>query len=280
MKYFVFLCVFQTPNTEAEWIAVQSKFQQKWNFPQCLGALDGKHVRIKCPKRGGSGFYNYQGFNSIVLFAIVDASYKFLYHEVGAEGRTGDAIIWNDSPFKRDLENGLWNTPPPMTTPRTNFAVPSLIIADAAFALSPQLMKPFPDRGIDNSKVVFNYRLSRARRVVENAFGILASRFGMYQRTMEQQPPQLKKFVLASLALHNFLRHRKDQQYCGAGYADWEQGNDHHLVEGGWREVPGAQLQGLRAAPQNQYAAGGDIRHALKAYFMSEGAVPWQNASA
>lgn len=61
--------------------------------------MDGKHVRIKCPPKGGSAYYNYLKYHSIVLFAIVDADYKFLYHEVGAEGRVGDATIWNQSNF-------------------------------------------------------------------------------------------------------------------------------------------------------------------------------------
>ena len=86
-------------------------------------------MRIQCPRNGGSLYYNYCGFHSIVLFALVDATYRFLYYEVGAQGRVGDGTIWNASNLKRDLEleNGKMNTP------QTNISIPSLIVADSAF---------------------------------------------------------------------------------------------------------------------------------------------------
>ena len=68
--------------------------------------MDGKHVRITCPRNAGSQYFNYLGFHSFVLFALVDAEYKFLYFEVGAPGRVGDSTIWNASKLKRALESG------------------------------------------------------------------------------------------------------------------------------------------------------------------------------
>ena len=43
-----------------------------------MGTLDGKHIAIKCPKNGGSLYYSYKGFRSIVLMKLVDADYKFI----------------------------------------------------------------------------------------------------------------------------------------------------------------------------------------------------------
>ena len=236
-------------------------------------------MRIQCPRNGGSLYYNYCGFHSIVLFALVDATYRFVYYEVGAQGRVGDATIWNASNLKRDLEleNGRLNTPPALATPQTNISIPSLIVADSALTLSPKLMKPYPERWTDHEKKVFNYRLSRARRIVKNAFDILACRFGVYQSAMRVAPEKTKKIVLATLALHNFLRDVKDQQYCGPGAADYEQGPNRQVMPGDWRNNRNANLFGLHAVNGGahiQHAPGTQVRDALREFFNGQGAVP------
>lgn len=74
-----------------------TEFWKKWNFPNAIGCLDGKHIRIRCPKKSGSLYFNYKGYFSIVLFALVDASYKFIAVDVGSFGREGDAGIIQSS---------------------------------------------------------------------------------------------------------------------------------------------------------------------------------------
>ena len=65
------------PRNAEEWEHIASDFMQKWNFPNCLGALNGKHIRIKLPFHSGSAYYNYKGFFSIILMAPVDADYTY-----------------------------------------------------------------------------------------------------------------------------------------------------------------------------------------------------------
>ena len=79
------------PRTSAEWKAVAVDFSSRWNFHHTLGAIDGKHVAIRCPKNGGSLYFNYKGFHSIILFALVHANYKFMWVDVGANGSSYNA---------------------------------------------------------------------------------------------------------------------------------------------------------------------------------------------
>jgi len=86
-------------------------FELKWNFPLCVGSMDGKHVVIEAPNLSGSEFYNYKGTFSIVLFAIVDATYNFIYVNIGCQGRISDGGIFKGTGFQKLLENTTLNLP-------------------------------------------------------------------------------------------------------------------------------------------------------------------------
>lgn len=77
----------QCPQNENEWIRIADDFNNIWNFPNCIGAIDGKHCRIKAPSNSGSFFHNYKGYFSLVLLAIVDASYRFIWVDIGDYGK-------------------------------------------------------------------------------------------------------------------------------------------------------------------------------------------------
>jgi hypothetical protein len=78
--------VLTCPNTPEEWKTVAEGFADKWNFHHTCGAVDGKHIAIKCPPNSGSMYFNYKKFYSIVLMALVDANYRFLCVNLGANG--------------------------------------------------------------------------------------------------------------------------------------------------------------------------------------------------
>lgn len=82
-----------------KWIKISNIYYSKTNFQNCLGAIDGKHVRCRCPNNSGSLFFNYKKFFSIVLMAIADANVCFTVIDVGAYGKEGDSNIFKESNF-------------------------------------------------------------------------------------------------------------------------------------------------------------------------------------
>ena len=92
-----------------EWKAISDEFSSRWNFPHVVGALDGKHFPIIRPPKGVSFYFNYKSFHSLVLLALVDSDYQFIYFDLGAEGRANDASIWKKSSlFKNLIEKKDW----------------------------------------------------------------------------------------------------------------------------------------------------------------------------
>ena len=75
------------------------------------------------------------------------------------------------------------------------------------------MQKPYPHRGLSDAERNFNYQLSKARRVVENAFGMWANRFRVFLTTINVKPKTVKKLVLASCIIHNILRDKRPHQY-------------------------------------------------------------------
>lgn len=200
---------FKVPCTTEAWNQIASEFQTKWQFPHALGALDGKHVCIEAPPQEGSYYYNYKGFHSIVLLALVDAHYNFIYIDCGGNGRISDGGIYKNSSLYEALNNvnNPLNIPKPKPLPGRQRSIPYCIIGDDAFALSHTLMKPYPrSTNLSVKQQIFNYRLCRARRVVENAFGILSTRFRIFTRPMNTNLKTTESIVICCCALHNFLR--------------------------------------------------------------------------
>lgn len=101
------------PTTAQEWKEVSCDFARRWNYHNCGGALDGKHVAIKKPIGAGSVYFNYKKFHSVILMALADANYRFLYVDVGAEGGAGDAGTWARCSLHRAIRDGRIGFPEP-----------------------------------------------------------------------------------------------------------------------------------------------------------------------
>lgn len=267
--------VMVTPTAPEGWRELAQQFEKRWNLPHCVGAIDGKHVAIKKPQKSGSFYYNYKGFFSIVLLAVVDADYKFIYADVGANGSGSDSGIFNDTELKRRFEDNTIGLPPAEPLANAETPIQYFLVGDDAFALKTWMMKPLPMRNMNVKERIFNYRVSRARRVVENAFGILAARFRCLLTTIPLHPDRVTTVTMACCVLHNILR--QQNAHLDAPLEDHEDPVTHEVTQGAWRE--GAVLADMGQIYQGRNASNHakQQRRYLIEYVNSEaGSVPWQ----
>lgn len=268
----------KVPSTEEEWKHISTRFEERWNFPHCIGALDGKHVNILPPPNSGSHYYNYKGFNSIVLMALVDADLKFIYIDVGTNGRVSDGGVWAKCGLSRALEDNTLNIPPPEDLPGRQTPVPYVVVADEAFGLKPWMMRPYPRTQLDNNKRNFNYRLSRARRCVENVFGILANRFRVFRQAIALEPSKAVIITKAACVLHNYLRTESLTRYTYTppSLVDQEDTETGQLIHGAWREEPECMRPIAASSDRNSSLQAKQVREEYCSYFNTNGAVSWQ----
>ena len=215
-------------------------------------------------------YFNYKGTFSIVLMALVDAEYCFIAVDIGNYGSNSDGAIFRDSKLGKGLENGSLHVPNANTIPDApEFReIPFMVVGDPAFPLKPYLMRPYPGRNLENSEQIYNYRLSRARRVSENAFGILTQRWRVYQHRLNVNTELAMDIVKATCVLHNFLQKERTSSVNNGEQSIENIGEN----RGGLTDIPASMISGNRNKKEAKR-----IRESLKDYFCSEkGAVEWQ----
>ena len=142
------------------------------------------------------------------------------------------------------------------------------------------MMKPYPQKGLTTEKCVFNYRLSRMRRIAENGFGILAHKWRVFRRPFSLEPEKVKVIAIAAITLHNWLRKESayGKVYVPADLVDHENVTTGEIIEGTWRNDQPTEswlpLSLNKANNSTQEAKA--IREEFKEYFYNEGCVFWQ----
>lgn len=269
--------MFQLPTTPTAWKEVSKTFEIRWNLPHCMGALDGKHVVLQAPLKSGTDFFNYKSTFSIVLFALVDGNYNFIFADVGCQGRISDGGVFQASKLHSMLKEKTLNIPLPEALPGRSMPVPYFFAGDGAFALSENLMKPYSgDFPKGTLQRIFNYRLSRARRVVENAFGISSAVFRVLRKPILLEPNKAELIVMSVILLHNYLRMHSPNLYTPPGTIDQEVNGI--LNEGSWRnEGDMTSMLPLTNVPRRSTNFCQKIRDEIGNYCLKEGSIEWQN---
>ena len=137
---------FQRPPTSSdEWRNIADEYLALWNFPHCIGAIDGNHIAIKCPGNSGSLLYSYKGFYSIVLMAVCDAHYVFILINTGDFGSNNDSGILQNSVMGRALESNTLGIPDAEPFEGFQDPLPYYLVVDEIFGLKTWMQQPFPD---------------------------------------------------------------------------------------------------------------------------------------
>ncbi len=257
------------PN-EDMWRGIAQRFETKWNFPNCIGAIDGKHVMMQCPN-SGSKYYNYKGYFSMVLLAMVDADYYFILLDIGSYGSNSDGGIFVNCALGMEYMDHRLSVPTGQTLPGMEHKgpMPFVMIGDAAFPGCTDLLRPYPGRKAGKpapfAEALFNYCLSQACRCSENAFGILAQWFQLYHRRLCLLPETAQQVIQATCILHNFLTQPTDYILKQAEILSIE-------YEDGLKNLH--NLRGNHASK-----AARSVCKTFKDYFRKTGSVGWQSKS-
>ncbi|XP_025266510.1 putative nuclease HARBI1 [Camponotus floridanus] len=273
--------VLSSALSERNWLEIANDFEELSNFIHCIGAIDGKHVTIQCPN-AGSTYYNYKHAHSVVLMAICDAHYVFRFVDIGAYRQRSDGGIF-DSAIGKNFNANRMNVPKPSAVAGGRI-LPYYLMGDEAFPLKSYLLRSYPSKnGLTPEQNIFNYQLNRARRLIENTFGILASQWRIYSKPIIAFPENAKLMVQATVCLHNWIR--KDDigknAYVSAGMVDEIHADDpNSFTPDSWRSIieDGCAFRDIGHCGSNTSARNCiQMRDEFCDYFYSEGEVPWQN---
>ena len=254
------------PSDEGEFLDKMVEMESLWQFPCCFGAIDGCHIPIKCPSGGREAnkeYHNFKNFYSIVLMAIVDAKYRFIWASCGYPGNSHDSLIFKSTQLYSDITQG--KVIPNIAKEEVGAKIHPLILGDSAFPFKTWLMKPYTNAILSEEQRYFNYRLSRARMVTEGAYGRLKGRWRVLMRKCESKKSTIRSMTLACIVLHNICTELDD-----AALNCWDETVDQTGKKRPQNEVRDLLIMtNSPQSPDNNYEAG-KIREALKRKFFSE----------
>ena len=191
------------PTDENDITSLASQFYTRHGFPQCIGAIDGTHIRIKQPKGKSSEYINRKGCYSLNVQGTCDHKYCFIDVVIKWPGSVHDATMFVNSSICKMLKNGT--IPPcPKVIIEGEPSVPICLLGDPAYPLNTFLMKEYELGGTTEAEQFFGFRLSSARMVIECAFGRLKARWGCLKGVLDVDLEFVPTLIYACFILHNY----------------------------------------------------------------------------
>ena len=179
--------------------------------------------------------------------AICDAKYCF---SIGQYGSGNDSGLLKLSHMGKCFEGNSLNVPEGSKISGMDVELTYFLVGDEIFHLKNWLMRPYPGT-LDETHRIYNYRVSRARRTIENVFGILAARCRIFRKAIRAGIKTVEAIVQACVCLHNFLQLTAKSAYSPQGFIDSEM-EDGSICPGDWRHlIPNVQ-SGLRCLPKTK----------------------------
>lgn len=133
--------------------------------------------------------------------------------DIGASGKDSDGGIFKNSSIGIKLADNTMNVPEPQPLHSDIVSLTHVLVADEAFQLSEYILTPYSRKSFNFSHRIFNYRLSRARRIIESSFGILTQIWRILRRPLETNVQNAVKIVKATVCLHNWLQEIGSQKH-------------------------------------------------------------------
>ena len=177
-------------------------FKEKWNLPQCVGAIDGSHIPVRPPELNHTDYYNRKGWYSVIIQAVVDSDYLFRNVNVGWPGSVHDSRVFvNSSLYQMVMDKKILQGE---ARSLSGHAVPFYLVGDSGYPLLTWLMKPYAHHhDLTSHQKHYNYRISRARIVSENAFGRLKARWRRLAKQNDMHIMNIPNVITACCILHN-----------------------------------------------------------------------------
>ncbi|XP_054599295.2 uncharacterized protein [Nothobranchius furzeri] len=187
---------------EGKFREIASYFESRWGLPQCVGAIDGSHIPIIAHRNFHTDYFNQKGWHSLILQAVDDGKGLFWNVFAGLPWSMHDARVLRLSSIWDLASRG--NLFPDHSIQVADNDFGCCILDDSAYPLQDWLLKPYTDTGrLTEQQLLFNKKFSRARVVVENAFGRLKGRWRGLLKRNDCDVSLVRSMILTCCALHN-----------------------------------------------------------------------------